>query len=310
MNRKTPKQNARRRSRPQPNAALKMLVAGIFIGSFYFFFVATSESKEPVRNIPRTTETFKPKALQALPIATKPDPLPQKSELRALRAAGFKNIKFGVKSLTLNENEGLFKIPFSFKSRKQWCVGGDIDTMRLLASGDEKNDFIVTIEPITDGSRGEAYPVSIDKMVSGFEKSFAIKSTGKTENLGLFICSDRRGTKSCRGKESIDHKSLSDKIADPKTVKSTSSKDYILYFQNLVIRESKLFTYSSENVSEDGLSDLKKHIMSSMKIKASDFDSAQQFNKTMRSVPADIMGQRIALTLPYNDPRCIPGNGP
>ena len=288
----------------------KLYIIVSVVSTLLYFLFMNSPTPLPPRKVEApakaTREIVKPADI-VIQDQTAPSPSPM--NLQKARSGGLRDLVYGVKGIELKEENGVVKIPFSFRSKKQWCLGGDLDTISLVVPDENLDELIVSIETLTSKQRGDKAKVSLHKLVDGFDKTFQLSIRNKTESLGLFICRDSAGTNSCRGKELKSHKEISNSIANNETAPEALKKDYIFYYQNFIVKDGQLYTYKNENTNIGELKKLKEHLQSTYDLKAQDFDESTRFNNVMRSIPAQIKGNKIELTLPYNDPRCLPGGG-
>lgn len=225
-----------------------------------------------------------------------------------MRASALKNRLYEIEAIKLDSENGETKIPLKFMAQKKWCEGGDLDTFDYLISDKKKNEVLITIETLTSTQRGDRFKTSIENLYKGFDKTFKLALRNNPESLGLFICRDSEGKGKCRGKEVIPHYELSRLLASPKTKALTKTKDYILYFQNFIVKDGKLIAFNNEDVSKEGTAGLRSHLEDTFGVKTVDFDAAWKLNNILRSLPAKIEAKQITLKLSYNDPRCLPGN--
>ena len=288
----------------QRSKAKVVIISAVLSTLAYFFFMQnTPATKSPAKAAPMNLPKI-PEIIQTNELVERPTPLDREK----VRASGLRDLVYGVQGIDLHEENGMIKIPFSFRSKKQWCRGGDLDTISLVIPNENSEELLVTLETLTSKQNGDRAIVSLHKLVDGFDRTFQIAIRNKTESLGLFICRDSKGTKSCRGKELKSHKEISNSIADNTTAPEAKKKDYIFYYQNFIVKDGRLYTYKNENTSPEKLKNLSEHLETNYKMKPTDFDASTTYNNVMRSVPAKIIENKIELTLPYNDPRCLPGS--
>ena len=97
-----------------------------------------------------------------------------------VRAGGLRDLTYGVRGIDLQTENGMLKIPFSFRSKKQWCLGGDLDTINLVISDENREELLVTIETLTSKQRGDKAKVSlpawIEVLANGIMASACIRA--------------------------------------------------------------------------------------------------------------------------------------
>lgn len=290
---------------------MRILLGLVGLGLFYFFFIRTV----PAPNSSMSAVAQAPDAPAKTPYKEKFDFLPPPStsteppqDLQKMRVSALKNRLYEIESIKLESDNGETKIPLKFLAEKRWCEGGDLDTFDYLIADKKSNEILITIETLTSTQRGDRFKTSLENLYRGFDKTFKLSLRNNPESLGLFICRDSEGKGRCRGKEVISHGELSRLLADPDTKTLTKTKDYILYFQNFVVRDGKLIAFNNNDISKEGTRGLRTHLEEAFGVKTADFDAAWKINTMLRSVPAKIEAKQITLKLPYNDPRCLPGN--
>jgi hypothetical protein len=287
---------------------MPQILAGVVgMGLFYFFFIHTVPAPQAAMPAAAPHEIKIPQKEKFNIIAPEEARPEAPVDVKSLRRIASKNRAFEVKSLALTINNGEMQIPFRFIADKKWCVGGDLDTFKYLLTGQPQSNILITIETLTSTQRGDRQRTTLPDLYKGLERTFKLTLRNDPESLGLYMCTDSQGKNSCRGKEIISHEKLSDLLSNPATQAATKAKDYILYFQNFIVKDGKLVTYSNENISREGGAKLGAHLGEAFGVKEADYKAAYELNRVLRSMPAKIEGKQILLKLPYNDPRCLPG---
>ena len=302
------KQSSGQKSESSSLGKQALVVIGLALA---FAFWRQSGSEPPLQTMAARDAAQKavvapsPRPLE-IPISEAPKPQSEVS-IQRLRAQTLLNRELGIERLKLNLVDGVIKIPFVFKAQKQWCRGGDLDTVKFLRPEPNALEFLVVIEALTGKQRGDRKRVSAEMLFQGFEKTFDVTVRNPSESFGLYICRDLRKTNSCRGKVLETHQDIANKLADNKTSAEALTQDYQLYFQNFVIKDGELITYDNTDIGKDRTDKLMKQLKTAYGIEVPDFLAAWEVTKILRSVPAKIEDNKISLILPYNDPRCTPG---
>jgi hypothetical protein len=73
-----------------------------------------------------------------------------------------------------------------------------------------------------------------------------------------------------------------------------------------VIDGRSVETYRTDDFSHDFQKSVSGHL-TKKGLSASEIQTAWKTNSTLKSAPVDIRKNRIVLSLPYNDPRCLQG---
>lgn len=257
-------------------------------------------AKPPTEAAPSAKAPSTP--VEVLPEVSEPKQSPE--TLRRLRDRAFNDRELGIKGLKVAVNDGVLTIPLNFTAEKQWCRGGDLDTVKFMTQDMMKDDFLISIESLTGKTRGDRIRVSANTLYSGVARDFKIPLKNNPESLGLFICKDAEKKNTCRGKELKSHGELSNLFASSKTKDAAAAKDFQIYFQNFVVKDGELLTYDNSNITQEHTGKLKGQLSKEYNLSGKDFNAALEINKVLRSVPAKIEGKTIMLSLPYNDPRC------
>lgn len=210
----------------------------------------------------------------------------------------------GLKSLTLTKVKGKVSIPFEFVPKKVWCQGGDIDTIRYATSKTSAKEVLIALETMGSNKVSETLRVSVDNLVAGFEHTFLLDGGVGDKSLSLSICTDRKKTNSCKKANVIDQNTLNNTLG---ANFNQTDKDYLFYFQHLIYNGESVQTYRSDMFH----SDFKKKLSGFLEkadVDKDESDRAWKLNRTIKSNPVDIVKGKIVLSLPYNDPRCMPSN--
>jgi len=222
---------------------------------------------------------------------------------KKLLAAGTTESKFGVGTLAPKVSKGRMTIPFVFKTERKWCTPGDLDTILKTVKNKSSKELLVTLENISDKTVHGKFRMSVNDLIKGNNLAFITAASSHTESLGLFICRDTNRSGSCQSKEIMSQDEISRQLAANR--QASSKKDYVYYFQNVLLSNGKLQIYRSANAEISMAPGLQDFLESTYNLKEVDFQRATQLNSTIRSVPAMIIDKRILLTLPYNDPSCV-----
>lgn len=210
----------------------------------------------------------------------------------------------GIKSLRVKRVKGDIQIPFEFSARKVWCQGGDLDTIRYAVSAKDSEEVLISLESMKSDKVKESLYVSSDKLRAGFQHVFKIDDDTPKGSLALSICLDRKKSKSCKKAQVLDQKTLNDKIA---ANSNKADGDYLFYFQHILFDGQTIQSYRSDVYSARFKKNLLAYL-SKADVPSEISQRAWKMNGTIKSNPLDIVDGKIKLTLPYNDPRCVPGN--
>lgn len=209
----------------------------------------------------------------------------------------------GLKTLELTADNGVFKIPFTFKPRKVWCQGGDLDTMKYASDDPSAQDILISLEPLAAEGKGDFMRTSVAALYNGVEHVFKLKAADKPRTYGLYICTARTKTTSCKGKTLISHDEISKDLAQGG--RDAAKKAYIFYFQQLILDKNILETYRTNDFSSVFRTSVEAYLISQKGVGRSEFQQAWDVSQVTRSKPADLRDGRVVLSLPHNDPRCM-----
>lgn len=258
----------------------------------------------PARAADATTDS-----IQLLPqAATEVETKSSQAELNKARARLAMNEAIGLKSLPLTDKDGLLEIPFRLKPQKLWCRGGDIDTMKYASNDPSSDQILITLEPL-NGGKGDFLRTSVVKLYKGFDHVFKVKKNADSRSYAVYLCSDSAKATSCKGKTLRSHAVVSDESAAAGA--KAKKKDYIFYFQHLLLEDKSLVSYRMDDFS-NGYRRLVGDFLKNQKgLNPSEVQEAWKTASLTRSLPPDVQGGRVSLALSYNDPRCmgLPGRG-
>lgn len=285
------------------------LSLGVLILAAYWFYRKQPEAEAPrlAASAPRSPavhESSRP--IETLPPEEAPR-VQSEEDITALRARASTDFDLGLQTLKLVEQDGKLRIPVTFVAEKKWCQGGDLDTINYLRPDPESKEFLISLETLVGRRRGDKARVSSKELFAGFSKTLEIPINSSTEVVGLYLCRDQKNSGSCRDKDLKTHEQINDAIADSATMEAARAGDYQLYFQTFIIKDSVLMVYDNKNVSQQRADTMRRHLNEGYGVPIPDFNAAWNVNKVLRSLPAQIEGNKITLTMPYNDPRCTVG---
>lgn len=223
-------------------------------------------------------------------------------DLNRERAQFARARELGLKSLPLKNQGDTITIPLSFVPEKVWCQGGDLDTMKYASRNEYAKDFIITLEGIDGGGKNPFIRTSLNELQKGVNASFTIPRPKEATAYGVYICSDSRKDNSCQRKSMMGHAKLSEQLAE--NPEKARSEDRVFFFQNLVIDGKSIEAYRTDDLSNEFQRTITDHL-TNKGLSASKVQAAVKTNLILKSAPADIRKDRIILSLPYNDPRCV-----
>ncbi len=269
----------------------------------YFVFKKKAFKTEPQENGKnKTAQVSEARPVEI--IASKSEvetPQRLQSRVNRLRANEASESRLGIVKFPLNATDGFFSIPFVFSPRKIWCQGGDLDTMKHALNGIESSTFLVTLQPLRESEKGETYRTTLGNLFQGFTHVFKIRE-GKPGNYALTICSDQKGTNTCAGKSLTTHSKIADEVVAHD--QGTPSKDYIFYFQHLIVNKTQLYAYRSDDASTRYQNEIRSYLQDEVKLSSDTLAEAWKMSSTLRSSPLGLDNGKIKLSLPYNDPEC------
>lgn len=193
------------------------------------------------------------------------------------------------------------------------CEVGDIDIIEREIRSASGGHIILSVESLDLGSRQEpfdAQELSIAQLKQGFTTTLQVPSGGALQPVGLFICRDTSGRKSCAGKPgavmrtAIDdnhpHQGPTGEIVQPPV------KDRVYYFQSLVAGENSVAVLGTTMATEFQYAEISK----TLGAVTGDSTTAMEAVGRMRSLNTDIFsapaevdaaGRTLVLTMPMVD---------
>lgn len=226
-----------------------------------------------------------------------------KAEVAQMRAQFAAKTMLGLESMELKEENGLIRIPSQFIPRMVWCQGGDLDTMKYASKDVGADEFLISLEP-NNGGKGDSLRTNLAALYKGIEHTFKVKPRS-ARSYGLYICSDSKNAASCKDKTLKTHAEIGKEAAQ---AKDSARKDYIFYYQHVLLDKNNLEVYKSNNTSEEFKKSIENYLRKRKGIDTAEFQTAWKVSNVMRSASPDVRDGRLRLTLPYNDPRCM-GSG-
>lgn len=294
-----------RKSQKLPTEYILLGVLGLGI----VFVLSRGEGDDSVQMAAETPPIMEEKGSQVQILANNQPALDVRKyqeELNRQRAQSAQARELGLKSLPLKNQGDTVTIPLSFVPEKVWCQGGDLDTMKYASKNDRAKDFIITLEGIDRGGKNPFVRTSLDDLYKGGSFSFTIPRPKEATAYGLYICTDSRKENSCQRKSMQTHARLSEQLAE--NPDKTRAEDRIFFFQNLVIDGKTVEAYRTDDFSNEFQKSISGHL-NRKGLSASEVQTAWKTNSILKSAPVDIRKDRIVLSLPYNDPRCVKGKG-
>ncbi|WP_141731962.1 hypothetical protein [Oligoflexus tunisiensis] len=223
-------------------------------------------------------------------------------ELNRQRAQSAQARELGLKTLPLKPRGDTISIPLSFVPQKIWCQGGDLDTIKYATKNDRAKDLLITLEGIDRGGKNPFVRTSLQQLTQGANYTFTLPRPSEATAYGLYICSDSQKENSCQRKNLQTHASLSEQLAE--NPDAARAADRIFFFQNLVIDGSRVEAWRTDDFSHEFQRSISNHLLKKG-LSASEVQTAWKTSSTLKSAPIAIRKDRIVLSLPYNDPRCL-----
>lgn len=273
------------------------------------FFIYRSRGTEPTHMAAEAPVQPSAKGNQVQVLANNQPPVDVKKyqeDLNRERAQFARARELGLKTLPLKNQGDTITIPLSFVPEKVWCQGGDLDTMKYASRNEHAKDFIITLEGIDRGGKNPFLRTSLDELQKGVNASFTIPRPKEATAFGVYICTDTRKDNSCQRKSMLSHAKLSEQLAE--NPDKARGEDRVFFFQNLVIDGKSVEAYRTDDLSNEFQKTITGHL-TKKGLSASEVQKAIKTNLTLKSAPPDIRKDRIVMSLPYNDPRCVQTKG-
>lgn len=180
--------------------------------------------------------------------------------------------------------------------------------MKYASNDANADQILITIEPLGAG-KGDYLRTNVVRLYENIDHVFKLKPSDSLQSYGLYICSDSSKATSCKSKTLASHAAISEEAVNAKGDAQAKKKDYIFYFQNLLLDKNNLETYRTDEFSGEFKAALESYLKN-QKLADSDIQTAWKLSNITRSQPIEIEDGKIILALPYNDPRCSDPMGP
>lgn len=193
------------------------------------------------------------------------------------------------------------------------CGQGDLD---IIDTEYQENPFmdkrlLLTLEPLFPD------PTMMDplfqvikhpKDLENYVTTFRIKRFKGEKHLGLFLCRDTNGEKSCQGKRAVNVAKMAKLYAKlqktPMTLERGVAWDKIYYFQYVVLGDNSIEYLAGTDVSDQRFAKFNKYMTSRMGT-----DEAYRFTigqiggwtQATNSMPLKIEGNTLVVNLPQSD---------
>ncbi len=207
--------------------------------------------------------------------------------------------KIGLKSMPLKKDGSTLRIPVRIIPQKTWCKSGELDTIRKASRDINKNTLLLSIEPLA-GNSGSSLRTSLTNLQSGLDHVFRIDKSPDEKIFGLYICSDEYREGHCKGKALQSHLQINESLAAGG--QDRIHKDYIFYFQPLIVLDDSLQVFQSNRLHKRRVN---KILGENFAVSDQDMKLVWKTLIISRSLPAEINDQQLILKLPYNDPKCL-----
>lgn len=225
-------------------------------------------------------------------------------DVLSMRKKAFAARALGLKTLSLTKTKGKVAIPFEFIPRKVWCQGGDLDTIKYAVTKQNSKEVLISLESLSGDSVSEGLHVSHENFIKGFSHTFMVKDSSSLKSLSLSICTDRKKSGSCKKAQVMSQAKLNSALGEKS---NQLAGEFLFYFQHLLFNGDTVQAYRSDVFDAHYKKSLASYL-DKVDVSKDEVQKAWKLNNTIKSNPLDVRGGKIVLSLPYNDPRCAPGN--
>ncbi len=179
---------------------------------------------------------------------------------------------------------------------EDFCDFGDFDYMSADMNELGVSSLLLTVEPllgVTEETKTKRVKIKRSDITKGYEVNFTFPYTKTKQHFGLFLCSDKAGTKSCQQKPVADYSGKEIKSDDKDSV------FFFSYFSNqkgeIEILDNVIGSYAIQQVRDylQGQSDLSEEQRKRI------FLTILRLNRStkLRTGSVDLSGERIGLKL-------------
>lgn len=205
----------------------------------------------------------------------------------------------GLRTINGTVGGGELTLSFEFKGTKKWCQAGELDTLQHAVADSAAPEILISLEAMDSDNRSGFY-TSVNSLKLGVMHDFKIKNSGSS--FGLYICLDSAKDKSCKRKRLVEQTQMNAELADSNA--TVKSKDYIFYYQPLVLYKNQLTGYRTDTFSDEFKSSVSKVLEDKHGLAAAYFKASWDISNVTRSIPVAVRNNKMLIELPYNDPRC------
>ncbi len=209
--------------------------------------------------------------------------------------------QIGLKRLPFAKKNGFWEVKVRFKSTVKKCEAGDLDLIRIDQKRRSPNSLALSLEDM--GKRKNLIFQKID-VTNITNSAFILRwkaettQTAEPRSLGLYLCSNSRGSNSCSTAAVTD---INQVLKNPEP-----GSDRVYYFQYIQEGEqlALLDTSRSEARNAKGLNQVLSQQSVSAKEAAEVSEKISQSNLLIGSMAALVNETGLTIDLPRNDPAC------
>ena len=215
----------------------------------------------------------------------------------------------GMKSVSITPGQ----LSLKFRPKKA-CSGGDLDALKVELEGNKDRNLLLSVESMD----GVAFPagttqVSLDDLTQGFRHRFDLPKNEAPYQVGIYLCRDRKGQKSCSGKPFVDINKLFQRAAARKspyniahgTNKTAQDEDVIYFYQYAMVEGGQARVFQDFQVSPLAYRKLGRYVNSRKGEGASGaevaLERAKSLSETLKSLPLQSDSEDLIAELPYFD---------
>jgi hypothetical protein len=213
--------------------------------------------------------------------------------------------KLNLQSLPLQGNPA--PVTVKLEAKPQWCQVGDLDLMKAGLGQSRRGQILLTLEPVSGNDmEPQVRVVAVDEILSGVQHTFHIDPDDSQGGVGLFLCLNSSGRKTCRDNKIRSIETLTDAYFNDK--KNVKVNDPVFYYQFFMAGERSLDLFESHKDGESFYKDVERLARIRIPDRADRNRALNRTRTTYRKlgpVPANIRDDAIHILLPYMDPKCL-----
>ncbi|MDQ3232263.1 MAG: hypothetical protein M3Q07_10615 [Pseudobdellovibrionaceae bacterium] len=200
-----------------------------------------------------------------------------------------------IRPVIMSKSGKVDKVSVGFDARALWCKTGDLDTLKAIAPGLNKQAFQLTLESHGGDETAQAVRLSLNDITSERSYDFNLPPVEGNQILSVSLCL-ASGGQSCQEHDAWD----------PQEPLSRLENRNLLFYSQFLLRASDgIYLISSERWDENSVAGIKKALKGLDRESLLALTNGFSKIRTIKPMPAILSARGLLLPLSYNDPRCL-----